>query len=208
MGPGSAPYGGAAVAYGTNPLSVGFPTGEQPNVLVDFATTGVAAGKIRVAQAKHEPLPPGLVADRDGNPSTNPDDYFSGGMLLPMGGLQTGHKGYGLAVAVELLGQAFTGSDAFARESGGSPVYGRSGSLIIALDEGLFRPAGDVEAAADSFVERLRAVRPAPGVAEVLVPGDPERRASETRRAAGIPVAESTWAAIVAAARGLGVKAE
>ena len=207
-GPGSAPYGGAAVAYGTNPFSAGFPADEQPDVLVDFATTGIAAGKIRFAQAKRQPLPPGLLADRDGNPTTNPDDYFAGGMLLPMGGTVTGHKGYGLAVAVELLAQSLTGSDAWARESGGSPVYGRSGSLIVALDEALFRPADEGEKSADAFLSRLRAVPPAPGFAEVLVPGDPERRTRESRLRDGVQVPEATWAAMVEAGRGLGVDVE
>ncbi len=94
---GVAPFGGARPAFGTNPISFGLPAGEQPPVLVDFATSSVAAGKINVAAAKGEPLPPGLILDREGRPSTNPADYRTGGMLLPFGG----HKGYGLAVVVD-----------------------------------------------------------------------------------------------------------
>jgi len=204
-GRGAAPYGGAGVAFGTNPISLGFPGGDgEPDVLVDFATTAVAAGKIRVAQAKGEPLPPGCLIDREGRPTTDPEDYYRGGMLLPFGG----HKGYGLAVAIELLGQCLTGADAFAEEGRGGPVYGRSGTLILALDAGLFRPREEYARAAGAFLRRVRSVPPAPGFAEVLLPGDPERRAHEARSQRGVPVPEATWEAIREAGRGLGLAVE
>lgn len=203
-GRGAAPYGGAATAFGTNPISFGFPAGDEPDVLVDFATTAVAAGKIRVAQAKREPLPPGCLIDREGRPTTDPEEYYRGGMLLPFGG----HKGYGLAVAIELLGQCLTGADAFAEEGKGGPAYGRSGALFIALDAGLFRPREEYERSADAFLRRVRAVPPAPGFAEVLLPGDPERRASASRGRNGIPLPEATWEAILAAGRGVGLNLE
>src|SRR5579859_1156410 len=102
-GPGiAAPFGGAARALGTNPISIGIPGGDQPDLLVDFATTSIAEGKVQVARAKGVPLPPGCIIDKNGNPSTNPADLYDGGMLLPFGG----HKGYGLAMVVELLGSA------------------------------------------------------------------------------------------------------
>ena len=96
---GAAPFGGAARFLGTNPWSLGIPTGAEP-VLVDFATTVVAEGKVRVARAKREALPPGCIVDKEGRPSTDPEDFYAGGMLLPFGG----HKGYGLALGAALLG--------------------------------------------------------------------------------------------------------
>jgi LDH2 family malate/lactate/ureidoglycolate dehydrogenase len=220
-GRGAAPYGGRAVAFGTNPLALAFPAaaasgegdlggegaerrGDDPLVLVDFATTAVAAGKIRVARAKGEPLPPGSLVDRDGNPTTDPEAFYTGGMLLPFGG----HKGYGLAVAVELLGQALVGSEAHAEPERGGPVYGRSGALFVAIAADLFRPFEEYARSAEAFAEKVRSVPPAPGFAEVLLPGDPERRTRETRLAQGIPLPDATWESLVEAGRALGVGVE
>ena len=177
---GAAPYGGAGMAFSTNPISFGIPAGERPPVVVDFATTAVAMGK---------QLPPGCIVDREGRPTTNPDDFFAGGYLLPFGG----HKGYGLAVAIELLAQAFTGADALAEGNLGGDIYGRSASLMIALRADLFRPRADFARSVDATLDRIKSVPPAPGFAEVLVPGEPELRKRQRRLAEGILVAENTW---------------
>ena len=210
-GRGAAPYGGRAVAFGTNPMALAFPASApsgaasgDPLVLVDFATSAVAAGKIRFAVAKGEPLPPGSIVDHDGNPTTDPAAFYAGGMLLPFGG----HKGYGLAVAIELLGQALTGSDAFAEEGRGGPVYGRSGALFVALSADLFRTFGEYAASAETFAEKVRSVPPAPGFAEVMLPGGPERRTREARLREGVPLPDSTWEALAAAGRAVGVEVE
>lgn len=201
---GAAPYGGAGRAFSTNPISIGLPAGERPDVLVDFATTAVAMGKIWAAQAKGAQLPPGCIADKEGRPSTNPDDFFAGGFMLPFGG----HKGYALAVAVELLSQALTGADAHAEGNLGGDIYGRSGSLFIGIDAGIFRPREDYAKTVDSILDRIKSVPPAPGFAEVLIPGEPELRARAQREAEGIQVAESTWQSIVEYARRLNLDAE
>src|SRR6185437_11094282 len=91
---------------------------------------GVAAGKIEVARAKKAPLPPGSIVDREGRPTTDPEDYYKGGALLPFGG----HKGYALSVMVEFLGRVMTGADAYAEGTRGGPVDGHSGTLILAMD--------------------------------------------------------------------------
>ena len=83
---GMAPFGGARRQFGTNPWALGIPVDSQPPVIADFATTVVAEGKLQVARAKGEPLPPGYIVDAQGNPSTNVHDFYDGGMLLPMGG--------------------------------------------------------------------------------------------------------------------------
>src|SRR5207253_11239663 len=105
MGRGAAaPFGGAEPAFSTNPISIGMPGGETPDMLIDFATTVVAEGKIQVARAKGAELPPGCIVDKNGKPSVNPNDLYEGGSLLPFGG----HKGYALAMFVEMLCGAFT----------------------------------------------------------------------------------------------------
>jgi LDH2 family malate/lactate/ureidoglycolate dehydrogenase len=195
-GPGiAAPFGGAARAFSTNPISIGIPGGETPDMLVDFATTSIAEGKVQVARAKGVPLPPGMIIDKDGNPSTNPEDLYAGGMLLPFGG----HKGYGLAMVVEMLGSAFAPGDHYNRN-------GRGGAAtIIAVDATTFQPLSTYERLADETLQRVKAIPPAKGFSEVLLPGEPELKSKAERLRDGIPVPEATWSAIVDTGRGLGV---
>lgn len=195
----AAPYGGAQPALGTNPIALGFPAGEREPPFLDFATTTVAAGKIALARARGERLPPGCALDSDGRPTTDPEDYYRGGMLLPFGG----HKGYALAVAVELLGRALTGADAYASDKHGGPIFAHSGVCILAVDGGAFQPRARFGVTVDATLRRLKAVPPAEGFREVLVPGDPEWRSREARLRDGIPVPEATWAAIRDTARSL-----
>lgn len=198
-GPGAAaPFGGAGRIFSTNPISIGIPGGEMPDVLVDFATTVIAEGKIQVARAKGAQLPPGSILDKEGNPSTNPADFYNGGMLLPFGG----HKGYGLAMVVELLGAALVPGEAHNRDGHGG------GAVILAVDATAFRPRSAYETAADQTLRRVKAVPPAKGFTEVLLPGEPERRSKAERLRDGIPVAEATWEAIVEAGRGVGTTVE
>jgi LDH2 family malate/lactate/ureidoglycolate dehydrogenase len=82
----TAPFGGRAGIFSTNPYSFGFPAGDHADLMVDFATSAIAGGKVMVARAKHEPVPPGSLLDKDGNPTTDPNAYWNGGMLLPFGG--------------------------------------------------------------------------------------------------------------------------
>jgi LDH2 family malate/lactate/ureidoglycolate dehydrogenase len=191
-GAGMAPYGGARAVLGTNPLSFGFPAGAQPPVMADFATSTVAMGKVNLARAKGEALPPNCILDRHGNPTTDPNDFYDGGVLLPFGG----HKGYGLAVVVELLSQALTGSDTCgdAKESGG--LYMLAGNVFLVLDPALFRPKEDYGAAADAIIQKIKAVPPAAGFSEVLVPGEPEQRSKARRRQEGVGIADGTWKAL------------
>jgi LDH2 family malate/lactate/ureidoglycolate dehydrogenase len=197
------PFGGRAGLLGTNPLTFGIPSQAGEPMLVDFATTSIAAGKIEVARAKGSPLPPGSIVDRSGNPTTNADDFYEGGWLLPFGG----HKGYGLAMVVELLGRVLTGADDYTEEGRGGPVYSHSGALFVAIDAGVFRDRSAVEAGVDDLLERARDVPPAPGFERVLTPGEPEQRTRAQRLASGIAVEDVTVAAIRQTAGELGLDA-
>lgn len=198
------PFGGTRPAYGANPLAAGFPTGETDNVVVDFATTAVAGGKVLVAHDQGKPLPPGSIVDRVGRPTTDAAAFIDGGALLPFGG----HKGYALAVLVELLGQALTGADETGGEGSGGDAFARSGALLVALDAGAFRAREDVVAQAAKTASRIRATPPAPGIAAVYLPGDPEALTRHEREAAGIPLPAKTWRDLTEAAERLGLGAE
>jgi len=194
------PYGASRGIYGTNPMAAAFPGGEAGTLLLDFATTAVAAGKVLVARDRGTPLPAGCIVDRDGQPSTDPDAFLQGGALLPFGG----HKGYALAFFAHLLGQALTGAETVAGEVDEQALFSRAGAFLLALDPGLFRPASAAVATASRFAEEIRGLPPAPGFERVLAPGDPEARARQERQSA-IPLPDETWRAIAAAADGLGV---
>ena len=102
----TAPFGGREGIMGTNPIAIGLPAGARPPMIVDFATTVVAEGKVQVARAKGVDLPPGAIMDKHGRPSVNPNDLYDGGTMLTFGG----HKGFGLALVAAVLSQGLTGS--------------------------------------------------------------------------------------------------
>ena len=192
------PYGASRGIYGTNPMAAAFPAGDAGPLLLDFATTAVAGGKVMVARDRGVPLPDGVAQDREGRPTTDPAAVLDGGSLLPFGA----HKGYALAFFTQLLGQALTGADALAGEERGP--FGGAGAFFVAVDPGLFRPAGEAAASAGRFAEAVRALPAAPGFERVMAPGDPEAR-SRRERAGAIPLPEETWRQIAGAAAELGV---
>ena len=194
------PYGGMRGAYGANPIAAGFPTAAGP-IVMDFATTAVAGGKVLVARDAGASVPPGSIVDSEGRPTTNPADFIAGGALLPFGG----HKGYGLAVLAELLAQALTGSDRYGDEHHGGVTFRNAGALFLALEPSIFRPVDDVLAVAADFTARVRAVPPAPGFDRVYLPGEIEALKRAERANACIELERSTWKAIVEVAEELNV---
>ena len=193
--PMTAPFGGAAAVLGTNPVAFSVPNPGGAPVTLDIATSAIAAGKVKVAKAKHQQLPPDSILDREGRATTDPQAFFDGGVLLPFGA----HKGYALAVIAELLSGPMAGADAY------PGVFMRSGIFIFAVDVGVFRPAADYAKAMAVTLGRIKAVPPAPGFDEVLIPGEPEARLRVVRERDGIPIPDDTWSAVCAAGATVGV---
>jgi hydroxycarboxylate dehydrogenase B len=191
-----APHGGAGGALGTNPIAWALPRAEgRAPILLDYATSAVAQGKLQVARAKGEPVPDGCILDSNGRPTNDVEEFFAGGLLLPF----AGHKGYALSVVVELLAVGLSGGDQV-------PAGQRASCLLVqAIDPSAFRPLGDFRAYAETVAARLTAIPPAPGFEEVLVPGEPEARTRAARSRDGVPIPDRTWDAIGATARELGV---
>ena len=193
---GTAPFGGAGRFLGTNPFSVGVPTDGPDPVMIDFATTVLAEGKLRVYRAKHDELPPGVIIDPDGRPSTDVEDYYRGGMMLPIGD----HKGYCLSLAAALLGGlAAIGEDApspagAAVEPPPETASRRTGGVfVLVIDPGAFGDPSEYQAAVTRVTQSVKAVPPTSGVDEVLIPGEPEFRARQERQRSGIAVPDDTW---------------
>ena len=205
---GVAPFGGRGRFLGTNPWAFGVPAGDRP-VIFDGATSAVAEGKVRLALAKGIDVPAGAIVDRDGNPSTNPPDLYEGGALLPLGGDLAGHKGYGYSVVSALLGGLGMIGDANPTAAGTASVSDGAllgGALVMAIDPAAF---GDPHLYQEQAVAALRTLReqpPGPGRTEVLVAGDPERRARSLRGTAGVELPAATMAELNALAAELGIE--
>ena len=199
--PVAVPYGGRSRVLHTNPVSMGFPGDGESSMVFDFATTTVAGSKAALATQRGQDLPMAALADADGNATSDPTVLATGGGHLPFGA----HKGYAIMLANELLGRVLSGSDDYAEDNRGGPVMRHQGVTIIALKADLFRPLTDFATRADEYQDRMRAVLPAPGFDEVIVPGDPEKRARAERSRDGVPVPDDVWQSLVDVAEALGV---
>jgi uncharacterized oxidoreductase len=200
-----APWGGADGRFGTNPCCIGIPLkGREPFVL-DFATSRVAQGKMRVAYNEGRRVDPGYLIDEHGQPTTDPGVVVvpqPGGLLgalMPFGE----HKGYGMAVACELLGGALTGGGTWHRK----PDMARAvvnGMLTILIDPQKLGTQASFEQEALAFLDWLKQSPPAPGFDRVRIAGEPEREARARREREGIAVDDQTWAEMVAAGEKVG----
>jgi hydroxycarboxylate dehydrogenase B len=200
-----APFAGADRRFGTNPVCIGIPLPGEPPFVLDMATSAVAQGKLRVAHNKKAKIPRGWLIDDNGNPTEDP----RWGVMAPLGAMLTfgEHKGYGLAVACELLGGALTG--------GGVTDYDNktqrrvlNGMISIVIDPARLGTEQAFKKDAKSFLAWLRSSRPAPGHDRVRIAGEPERETRAVRERDGIPVDEETWKEIHAAAVKLKLSAE
>jgi uncharacterized oxidoreductase len=196
-----APFGGSDGRLATNPISFACPGPERP-VLVDITTSVVAEGKVRIMRNAGKTLPEGWLINNKGEPSTDPNDLYTTprGAILPFGGA-VGHKGFALGMMVDILSGALSGA-------------GCSQSETARLGNAMFFNVIDIEkfVTREEFLEHVtvlqrhvRASPPAPGVREILMPGEPEFREEERRRREGIAVDEQTWREFVDCAAGLGV---
>ncbi len=184
-----APFGGAEARVGTNPISIAIPSNLAGAFCLDMATSSVAAGKINLAISKGTSIPTGWIVDKHGAPTTNPNDFKDGGVLLPLGG-EEGHKGYGLAAMVEVLSALLPGLGF------GVDPTGRhnDGCFIAVFNVAAFRPLDTFKKEVTEFAQYLKATKPQKGVKEVLYPGEIEWVREQDRSKNGIEVDDKTWA--------------
>lgn len=206
-----APFGGVEKRFSTAPIAFGFPVPDGPPVVLDFATSAVAEGKVLVASNGGKPLPEGALITADGRLSTDPAtlygplegtrtrDYRNGpGAIRAMGE----HKGSGLALMCELLAGALTGSG-----TSGPPRPRRfaNGMVSIYMSPAAFGSEAAIARETRDFVDFVRSTRPTEPGGQVLLPGDPERQTRAERLADGIPLTAETWAALAEAGRAAGL---
>ena len=201
--PTMAPWGGIEPYLGTNPIGFSVPTRGGTPISVDMATSVAARGYVLLAAAKGEPIPAGWAQDKRGRPTTDAKEALEG-TVLPM----AGHKGYALALIIDVLSGVLTGAG-FGRLIG--QLYGdlehpqNVGHLIGAIDIGHFIPLDQFHERIDQMAAEIRAIPRAEGVARIFLPGDIEAAKTDQRGRDGIPVAEPIRQDLAELGRRLGV---
>ncbi|MSQ10475.1 MAG: Ldh family oxidoreductase [Dehalococcoidia bacterium] len=180
------PLGGREPRLGTNPIAVAVPTMDEPPFVFDVATSTVAAQKVAIASISGRELPDGWIADREGRPSNDPKLPRDQRVLLPLGGGTReggGHKGYGLAVIVDVFSGMLSGA------GWSMDVEGYNcGHFFGAWRVDAFRPADEFKRDMDRMIRDLRATPLAAGFDRVYVAGEPDHEMEQERRAHGIPI--------------------
>lgn len=179
-----APYGGAEKLIGTNPIVASVPA-EGCQIVLDMSTSGVAFGKITALAREGLPIPPGWANDYDGRPTTDGKLAYT---VLPVGG----HKGYGLAVMVDLFSAVLAGA-AYGNDIGIFKEFGieNTGFCMILIDPEKWMPLSEFRRQAVAYRNMLKQSRRAEGVSEIFLPGEIERRKLEELKNSGISVPDA-----------------
>ena len=204
-----APFGGVERRFSTAPYCIGVPMPGRPPLVLDFATSVVAEGKVLVASQGGKKIPSDALIGPDGAMSgdpamlygehtpTGPRDFRKGsGAIRAFGD----HKGSGLALMCEILGGALTGNGCASLERPSA-----NGMFSLYVDPARIDPAGFFPEEASRYVDHVKRAKPAQPGGEILVPGEPEQRSRERRLAEGIPLPDDTWTSIKATARSVGL---
>ena len=202
--PAMAPWGGREKRVGNNPWSIAAPAGERAPMVLDIANTVVARGKIYLARQRGQKIPLGWAIDGDGEPTTDPLTAL-GGIILPMGG----HKGYGVAVMMDVLSGVLTGSGFGRGVHGPYQASQKSGAghLMIVLDVAAFQPLAEFEARMGTLIDELKSAPLAKGASEILYPGELEARNEAENRARGLVLPQDTLAGLRKLAEETGLQA-
>jgi LDH2 family malate/lactate/ureidoglycolate dehydrogenase len=185
-----APWGGLDMLLSTNPIAFAVPGFESPAVVLDMATTVSSFGKIKVYAQQGKEMPVGWVVERDGRPLTDAKRAAEG-ILLPLGGMEAGHKGYGLALVLGLLAgslnDAAMGSAVINFTEDATSVT-NTGHTIVAIDPAAFGDPTAFRRRVDEVVREMHASARMPGVERILVPGERSHEKRKARAAGGIPM--------------------
>ena len=209
------PTFGAEPIMGTNPLAFAAPAGRNAPFQLDMATTTVAAGKVKVHKLNHRPVPSGWVVDGDGRPVTDAATAFAhvfeqpDGGITPLGGPRElgGHKGYGLAVMVHILGGTLAGASF-------SPLRNQTqkpsdphniGHFFLAIDPRAFRAGGEFEEDLDQVIDVLHNAKRVDPNQPVLVAGDPEMATRAERLRDGVPIPDDLMEQLRSVVKSAGV---
>lgn len=188
--PAMSPTGGYDAFFGTNPIAASFPTGKGFTIKIDLSTSAVARGNIIAAAKKNAPIPLGWALDPNGEPTTDAQQALLGTVLT-----MAGHKGYALALMVEMLSSVLSGAAI-------GPAIGSMykdldrkqnvGHFFCLLHIDAFMDLAEFLNRTDATVDALKAGRKMPGVSEILVPGERSARIAAENEKRGIPISPET----------------
>ena len=198
------PHGGTSRRLPPNPIAISVPRANGEPLLLDMTLSVVAGGKFLVQAARGEPIPEGWMIDSEGNALTDPNVFRERPQdtaVMPLGGFQFGHKGFGLAVMID----AIAGGLSWAGCSRETPTRGASGIVMFAIKIEDFIDLTDYKQEIEYLVDWVKSSARLPGIDEIYVPGEFEQRSREKRLKEGIPIEDPTWDRLVAAAERVGV---
>jgi len=196
-----APFGGVSSVFTPNPLAAGIPTSGDP-IILDISASYTTNGLTGRLHAKGEKLPHPWIQDAQGNPTRDPAVLFTEprGTLLPLGGIEAGHKGYALALLVEAATGALAGHGrADASEGWGATVF------VQVLDPAAFGGVEDFERQIDFVAAACRGATPRPGGEAVRLPGERGLRRYREQKEKGVELFEGIMASLAPWGAKLGV---
>ena len=199
-----APTGGRTAMLGTNPFAIAIPAGQEQPMVLDLATTVVARGRILLYAKQNKPLEPGWAFDAQGRPTTDAQAALTG-LLAPIGG----YKGYGIALAIDMLCGVMTGSSygahfpGFLADNMKNPTD--VGSIFAAISIDSFMDLPEFKAGMDKAIREIKACTKAEGVKRIYIPGEIELETKAERLANGVPIPDAVVKDFVALGQELGV---
>ncbi len=197
-------HGGKEPIIGTHPMAFGIPARNRRHIVLDFATASMSMGEIQKRVARNENLPEGMMLDGYGNP-TSDFKAFRGpprGVFLPFGG----HKGSGIALMTEIFGGLLTGNG-LAKNWWDQGGHGINGVFLQAIAVEEFQPLDEFLDRIDELIAFVKSRKTAPGVQEILLPGEQGRSNEARQLKEGVEIDDETWKILLGLGRELGVSA-
>ena len=199
-----APPGGRTPTFGTNPFAYAIPAGRYPPIVLDAATTTGAAFNVRLAAQRNQQVPEGMILDREGRPTTDPDEFLRVGLMAPLGSPAAPHKGFGLALVFDVLAGVLTGA-AFARGFPSEPAAAGNATFWT-LDVEAFLAREEFLARMEAQIDQVKAGERLAGVDELFVPGERgHRRYDELTVRGTAPLSVATWEALTKSCASLSI---
>lgn len=202
-----APWGGIDLLLSTNPIAVAIPARSELPIVLDMATTTAAYGKVKTAAQRGESMPVGWMIDFEGRPLTDPKRSDEG-MLLPLGGMEAGYKGYGLSLVIGLLAgtlnRAAMGREVIDFNRDDHSVT-NTGHAIVVIDPAALGDPDRFRDEVDRLIRDIRAAKRLPGVDRIWLPGEQSQHKRIERVKNGIPVPQPLLDALNRTAAELGI---
>ena len=181
-----AAWGGYKSVIGANPLAVAVPTAKEYPLVLDISMSVVARGKVALAAVNKEKVPSGWILDSRGRPTDNPEDLLSGGTLLPLG-----HKGYGLAIIIEILSGVLTGAGILSEMAiwfKETTIPINTGHFFVAMDVKAFCDIGVFEERTNRMINELKNSPLSEGSKGIFMPGEIEFLRLRACKKRGVPI--------------------